>query len=387
MSKIRIRKRGKTYSYSFDISKNPRRMKEKGGFATEDEAFDAGVKAYADWKSGNIGVTSEKVTLRDYLASWLENVVRPNVKRTTFRSYSNAVATRINPHIGDYYLQDLRPRDIDIWVQMLAKKGLAHGTIVQSKTVLSIALKYAVYPSELITVNPSTGIQIPRYAPRKVIQRTVITAEQFSSFSETGKYYSALKIMYHTGMRISEVLGLTWEDVDLATGKISVLRQRTESGHFDTPKTESSVRTFYADEALLSYLRTLRSAQLENQMRFGQGYQIPYEAPNSGRAVILLPKKIHAPEQYIRHTLICVRENGVPFQHTHITYLLRKTGLNPHSFRHTHATRLIEAGAKPVDVAARLGHADATITQNLYVHDTEEMQKETARIFSEIVGK
>ena len=124
MSKIRIRKRGKTYSYSFDTSKNPRRMKEKGGFATEDEAFDAGVKAYADWKSGNIGVTSEKVTLRDYLASWLENVVRPNVKRTTFRSYSNAVTTRINPHIGDYYLQDLRPRDVDIWVQTLAKKRI-----------------------------------------------------------------------------------------------------------------------------------------------------------------------------------------------------------------------------------------------------------------------
>lgn len=387
MSKIRIRKRGKTYSYSFDTSKNPRRMKEKGGFATEDEAFDAGVKAYADWKSGNIGVTSEKVTLRDYLASWLENVVRPNVKRTTFRSYSNAVTTRINPHIGDYYLQDLRPRDVDIWVQTLAKKGLAHGTIVQSKTVLSIALKYAVYPSELITVNPSTGIQIPRYAPRKVIKRTVITAEQFSSFSETGKYYSALKIMYHTGMRISEVLGLTWEDVDLATGKISVLRQRTESGHFDTPKTESSIRTFYADAVLLSYLRTLRSAQLENQMRFGQGYQIPYEDHQNGRALILLPKKIHAPEQHIRHSLVCVREDGVPFQHTHITYLLRKTGLNPHSFRHTHATRLVEAGAKPVDVAARLGHKDVMITQNLYTHDTEAMQKETARIFAEIVGK
>ena len=43
-SKIRIRKRGNTYSYSFDISKRPRRMKEKGGFATEDEAFDAGLR-------------------------------------------------------------------------------------------------------------------------------------------------------------------------------------------------------------------------------------------------------------------------------------------------------------------------------------------------------
>ena len=50
MSKIRIRRRGNTYSYSFDISKNPR----KGSFATEDEEFDTGVKAYADWKSGKV---------------------------------------------------------------------------------------------------------------------------------------------------------------------------------------------------------------------------------------------------------------------------------------------------------------------------------------------
>ena len=70
-----------------------------------------------------------------------------------------------------------------------------------------------------------------------------------------------------------------------------------------------------------------------------------------------------------------------------IKYMLSKWGLNSHSFRHTHATRLIEAGAKPVDVAARLGHADATITQNLYAHDTEEMKKETARIFGRLVDK
>ena len=47
----------------------------------------------------------------------------------------------------------------------------------------------------------------------------------------------------------------------------------------------------------------------------------------------------------------------------------------------------IEAGAKPVDVAARLGHSDATITQNLYTHDTDEMRKETAAIFARIVGE
>ena len=124
MSKIRIRKRGNTYSYSFDISKNPRRMKEKGGFATEDEAFDAGVKAYTDWKSGNIGITSEKVKLRDYLAAWLENVVRPNVKRTTYASYRDAVKARILPHIGGIDVQESCARVM--WIcgfSRLPKKG------------------------------------------------------------------------------------------------------------------------------------------------------------------------------------------------------------------------------------------------------------------------
>ena len=64
---------------------------------------------------------------------------------------------------------------------------------------------------------------------------------------------------------------------------------------------------------------------------------------------------------------------------------LQKHDTNHHSLRHTHATRLIEAGAKPVDVAARLGHASATITQDLYTHDTEAMKRETANLVNKIL--
>ena len=386
MSKIRIRKRGNSYSYSFDISKNPRRMKEKGGFATEDEAFEAGVKAYADWKNGNIGITSEKVKLREYLAAWLNNVVRPNVKRTTYASYHDAVKARILPYIGGIDVQELRPRDIDLWVKELAKKGLSYGTIRQTKTVLSIALKYAVYPAELITVNPVTGISVPRSAPRKVVKRTVITPEQFAAIPAEEQHYHTFKILYHTGLRISEALGLTWDDIDLTTGEISIVRQRQRTGYFDTPKTTTSTRTFYADTAFLSYLRTLKARQAKQEMFLGEAYQIAYEVAG-GRELVVLPKKISAPKGFTRRPLLCVLPNGIPHRHERIATVLRHFNLNPHSFRHTHATKLIEAGAKPVDVAARLGHADATITQNLYTHDTDAMKKETARIFGEVVGK
>ena len=83
------------------------------------------MKAYTDWKSGNIGITWERVKLREYLAAWLENVVRPNVKRTTYASYCDAVKARILPYIGGIDVQELRPRDIDLWVKELAKKSFS----------------------------------------------------------------------------------------------------------------------------------------------------------------------------------------------------------------------------------------------------------------------
>ena len=305
----------------------------------------------------------------------------------TFKNYRNAIHSRIVPHLGETYLQELRPRDIDGWLMQLASSGMSHGTIRQSKAVLPVALKYAVYPAELITTNPTTGIHIPRTAPRKVIERTIITPEQFAAIPKSNKYYTVFKTLYHTGLRISEVLGLTWENINLKTGEIAVTRQRLATGHFDTPKSESSIRTFYADPVFLSYLSALKARQAREELHLGEAYQIAYEDVRNDHALVILPKKITPPSWYERRSLLCILSGGIPIRYEAFQYILKRMNLNTHSFRHTHATRLIEAGAKPVDVAARLGHKDATITQNLYTHDTEAMQKETARIFGEIVGK
>ena len=60
---------------------------------------------------------------------------------------------------------------------------------------------------------------------------------------------------------------------------------------------------------------------------------------------------------------------------------MQKAGINAHSFRHTHATTLIENGATPKGVAGRLGHSNTAITQNLYTHSTQKLQEDTATIF------
>ncbi len=161
-NKIRIRKRGNTFSYSFEIGRNPRRMKEKGGYANKNDAYEAGIKAYADWKSGNIGITSERVNLCDYLTAWLENVMQANLKRSTYSSYENTVHARILPYLGELNVQDIRPRNVDVWLRELAKKGYAYKTIHLARAILSMSMKYAVYPAELISSNPVTGISIPQ---------------------------------------------------------------------------------------------------------------------------------------------------------------------------------------------------------------------------------
>ena len=384
MSKIRIRKRGKTYSYSFDIQKSPRRMKEKGGYATEAEAYDAGVAAYNDWKTGNIGITSERIKVKDFLSAWLENVVRPNTKMSTYDNRKSVIRSCIVPYLGDYIVQELRPRDIDAWMRAIARKGLSHGTLQMVKTILSTALKYAVYPAELIASNPALSISVPQAAPRKVCERHIITQTQLSALSNT-VYFPVFKLLYHTGLRISEALGLTWDDIDLSTGRTCVIRQLRPKRYFSTPKTLSSKREFFLDSKILSFLKGLHAEQSQNALRLGQVYQLAYEDENHDLS--LLPQKTIPPEGWTRRNLLCIKENGVPFSYLAISRNLKKCKLNTHSFRHTHATRLIEAGAKPVDVAARLGHANASITQDLYTHDTDKMKHETALLFARIVDK
>ena len=88
---------------------------------------------------------------------------------------------RIVPHLGGIALQDLRPRDVDAWLHKLAAEGLAKRTISNARVVLSHALKYAVYPAELIAANPCTGLSIPRSAPANVIPRVIITPAILSS--------------------------------------------------------------------------------------------------------------------------------------------------------------------------------------------------------------
>ena len=109
MAGIRTRKRGKTWSYSFEAGTvgGKRKVIEKGGFASQDDAFDAGVEAYSAWKHGCIGVTAKKTLLSDFFDQWVHTICPTRVRDSTLRLYDAQIRNHITPHLGHIALQDL----------------------------------------------------------------------------------------------------------------------------------------------------------------------------------------------------------------------------------------------------------------------------------------
>ena len=390
---VRTRKRGKTYSYIFEAGKTPegkRKVIEKGGYPTKQAAYDAGVAAYNDWKHGNIGITSEKITVREFMTNWLENIVAPTVKSTTLIDYRARFKSRILPYIGNFKMQEVTPAIIDNWMRKLLKTGLSWNSLSNTHSLLSHAFSYAVYPADIIQNNPVAYIKIPRSAPKNIIKRQIISIECFQEiikkYPVDSPYHIPLLILFHTGIRLGELLGLTWEDVNLNNKIIKLNHQiayiKREGNFFTTLKTESSNRKIIIDDFLVDELQQWQHQQLLNEESVGESYIYIYR--NLNGKMIQQSKGLDNLGNERVH-LICTQTNGRAVSRTMMKYCLEKENLNSHSFRHTHATMLIENGATPKGVAGRLGHADTSITENIYTHNTEKIQENTIAIFEKIM--
>lgn len=394
MAQVRTRKRGKTYSYSFEIGQidGKRKRVEKGGFLSKEDAYNAGVAAFADWKHGNIGIISEDITLEDFIDNWLEGVCAMNVRPSTLSSYRTMIKYHITPKIGSVKLQDLNPAILDRWMRKLASEGLAYKTLKLILAILRQTLNYAVYPSDLIQSNPALYIKIPRIAPKNLVERKIISPQEFDKlmehFPEGHIMHIPTLLLYYTGMRVAEVAGLRWQDIDLKNLTISVNQQirymsREKKYCVTPPKTNSSIRTFTIDAALARELAKWKKAQAKNEMAQGSLYVYVY-AENDG-TLHNITKSIHADAEMERLDLVCTKENGRSYPVDSIRKALSARGYNSHSFRHTHATLLVEAGATLKGVANRLGQATTQMTENVYTHVTKKMDTDTAALFGEIM--
>ena len=373
---VRTRKRGKTWSYAFEVGTSTKRKTiEKGGFETKKQAYEQGVIAMNKHLHGGLNTNQTGLTVKDYLENYLK-IIGGNIKDHTKQCYKNSIRM-LNNHIGVYKLVDLKPRHIDNMIKELAK-NYTKNTVAGVKGFLNSALQYAVFPAELIIANPATGIKLPANIKGKVIDRRVVTPQEFNNlldhFPLGNRFRMPVLIAYHTGMRIAEVFGLQWSDIDFDKHELKVVRQLQELQSIYKlvpPKTPASVRTISLDNYIIAEL--LKWQEYQNAHR---KYYISYE---DGRLIASTN-----PKEPI--DLICTTAEGRFFTRKCLREELHKLGTNAHSLRHTHATLLIENGATPKEVAARLGHSSTLITQDIYTHITQGMITATATRFESILS-
>ena len=312
-----------------------------------------------------IYVTKEKITLDEWYKTWLEEYKKNRVKIGTYMSYEKYYQSIIKERLGSRQISELRGEHIQKLYNDLVKEGYALSSIKIVSAVLNGCLKQAM-KNGLIERNPVKLAELPRQTGKKK-ERIAMTKEQQDLFMEYAKesyLYHFFAVMLRTGMRKGEMQGLKYSDIDKKQKVIHVqrtLKYIEGKGYMeDTPKTRTSTRDIPLTAATLEHIEAQRKYWGFKVVRMDQYLFCNEEGGPVSRERI---------QAEIDRTINRIQEAGYDFPR-----------ITSHVFRHTFATRAIEAGMQPQVLKTILGHSSLAMTMDLYSHvlpDTkaEEMEK------------
>jgi len=370
-------KRGKSYRGIIELGRDANGKRPRITFTHRiKREADAELARRLNELNMGLRITSSKMTTADYLARWLRDYASTNVSAKTYQRYKQIVEKNIVPALGHYHLASLTPlqiQDFYSWALTHGRSkgvgdGLSPRTVLHFHRVLHKALGQAVR-WQLLNHNPADAVEPPKVqrAEMKYLASDE-TARLLRELDSTPYYLPAL-IASCTGMRRGEVLGLRWSDVDL-DGKCLYVRRslmQTDDGlTFKSPKSRKGRRIDLGD-SVLRELRRHKARQAENRLALGASYQ--------------------------DNDLVVCRDDGSACKPDTFTTAFRsyvhRRGFNIsfHSLRHSHATQLLERGINPKVISERLGHANISITLDIYSHVTPTMQEEAASVFDSMLDE
>lgn len=212
-----------------------------------------------------------------------------------------------------------------------------------------------------------------------------------------------VQISYFTGLRIGEVAGLTWQDINLDEQYLTVRRSIRYNGARHTteigPTKRGKVRTVDFGDTLTDILRQAKKEQHRNRLRYGALYHHNYyhEVKEKNRIhyeFYHLSGEDMVPPDYQEIDFVCKREDGsleIPATisdacRSAATHVPELEGFHFHMLRHTYTTNMLANGAMPKDVQEMLGHSDVSTTMNIYAHGSRESKKSSAKLLDKVVG-
>jgi integrase len=318
-------------------------------------------------------VEPSKLTLVDYLRSWVERSVKPPMRRpATYRLYSTVIEHHIaKSTLAGIPLQKVRGSDIENY---FAHLKLAPGSVQVHNAVLHSAFRKAV-KDRLLSVNPCVDLERVRPSKGASVREhcwSALEAQRFLIAAQTAGAQSAafFGLALDTGARKSELHGLLWTDVDLESGALTIARQLDKAGVepvFGPTKTGRS-RTLTLGSETVTLLRAHKRHQAELKMANRTTYQ------DHGLLFAKEPEDLLTP-------LAALGQPQNTLSETRFKRLIKLAGVKEikfHGLRHTSITLMLSAGVPVHVVAARVGHRDVSMTLNVYAHALPDQQADAA---------
>lgn len=305
-------------------------------------------------------IEPSKLKVADWLGIWIDEYGL-NLKPLTLKSYRTQINQHINPALGNVRLIALKPHHIQKFYNDL-NNTFSPKTIKNIHGVLHKGLKKACELGYLQT-NPADSCNLP-----KVIKSEIkpLDKSEIPAFLETikGDPFEALfTVDIFTGMRQSEIIGLTWDCVNFGDSVIRLYRQwqRLKGGCQFTNLKNGKPRIIKPAAFVMDILKTVKVRQAENRLLAGSAWDNSYD-------------------------FVFTNELGHPINHVTLLKHLKKIAdkidrpdLRFHDLRHTYAVISLQAGDDIKTVQENLGHYSAAFTLDTYAHVTDSMREESAK--------
>jgi len=380
MASFRKRENGWEYRISYvDRRTGKYRLKSKGGFKTKKEAELAAAAEELKIEERGFAENGNEL-ISAYMEKWLETYKRPAVKLNTYLVQERNVRLNILPRWGSYRLKDITRTEYQQWINEL-RKQYSEGTVRRIHSIFSSAINDAVHEFGILRESPLKKIKIAKDESEDAGKIKFFTVDELNRFlaacvpvknakyQHSRHYYALFTLLARTGLRIGEALALTWDDIDLNKGTLSVTKTLIYPLNTDprvtTPKTKSSIRTIKLDPETVRVMKEYRLNQKETIIRYGFQRSVKnlvFHGPD-GKWF-----RINVVREYMKE--VCKR--------------VELPQLSPHALRHSHAVHLLEAGASIRYVAERLGHASIKTTEK-YLHVTKKIEKDALALYEQYV--
>lgn len=314
--------------------------------------------------TNGLGGNGQNITLAEFIDVWFARYAEPNLAPKTIWRYRQ-LSERIKTALGGIRLQKLRPLHLQAFYANLAEPGirknapkrgpLSGQTILHYHRLLHAILHKAVM-WQYITANPAGRVDPPKTQKHEIAayDAAAVSALVAALRQDTVRNQALVLMTLATGARLGEVLGLTWDRINLDTGEIDIAKAYQYvpgRGRFEKPpKNKRSIRKVALPTEIVALLRAWRAEQSAQRIFMGTAWRDDTNAVfTSYLGTRLLPGTVsHWFTDFIRR-------HKLP----HITF---------HGLRHTAASLLISYGASVVDVSRVLGHSVPSTTLNIYSH-------------------